>query len=78
MHPDTYIQGIGNALGKVRRIPVQIRHDRADLTAVYGDDTHRQGRGRLGPEGMIPGWDHAAVGALVASAARKIREAGLA
>jgi hypothetical protein len=78
MHPDTYIQGIGNELGRLRRIPVQILHDRADLTGFHGDDTYQEGRGLLGPEGMAPGWDRDAAGALVASAARKIREAGLA
>jgi hypothetical protein len=78
MHPDTYVQGLGNALGRVRRIPVEIRHDRPDLTGRDGDQTHEQGRGLLGPDGMVPGWDRDAVGALVAADAARIRAAGLA
>jgi hypothetical protein len=75
MHPDTHIQGIGRALGRVRRIPVEISHDRPDLTGRPADQTYAEGRGRLGPSGMAPGWDRDEAGLLALADADTIRKA---
>jgi hypothetical protein len=73
MHPDTHIQGVGRALGKVRRIPVEIDHDRPDLTGRAADQTYAEGRGLLGPSGMAEGWDRDEAGRLALADADKIR-----
>jgi hypothetical protein len=78
MHPDTYLQGLGFALGCSRRVRIEVNHLRPDLTGAEPDATYREGRALLGPDGMVPGWDRDAVGAMVAADARRIREAGLA
>ena len=56
-HMDTYLQRIGEALGRHDHIPVTILHDRADVTGGNADQTYAQGRELLGPEGMAPGWN---------------------
>lgn len=55
MHLDTYLQRLGEALGRHDRIPVEIVHDRADVTGNHDDQTYAEGRKLLGPEGMVPG-----------------------
>jgi len=54
-HVDTYLQWLGQELGLLRKIPVRVLHDRADLTGNHDDATYAQGRGLLGAEGMVPG-----------------------
>jgi hypothetical protein len=75
MHPDTHIQGIGRALGKVRRIGVEISHDRPDITGRPADQTYAEGRGLLGPSGMVEGWDRDEAGRLALADADLIRAA---
>jgi hypothetical protein len=60
-HMDTWLQRVGEELGCHRRIPVDIVHDRFDVTGntAHDDATYREGRKLLGPEGMageLP-WD---------------------
>jgi hypothetical protein len=64
-HMDTYLQYLGEALGRHDKIPVEIIHDRADVTGGHDDATYAEGRKKLGPEGMVPGFDGAAVRAQV-------------
>jgi hypothetical protein len=52
-HIDTYIQRLGEAVGRHSQLPVKIVHNRADVTAdISEDDTYREGRKLLGPYGM--------------------------
>lgn len=44
-HNDSWIQELGDALGCQRRIPVDIFHDRSDLTGGHDDETRAQSRG---------------------------------
>lgn len=63
-HMDTWLQRAGEQLGCHDRIPVHIVHDRADVTGNHDDQTYREGRWQLGPEGMagripmelLPAW----------------------
>lgn len=41
-HCDTWIQQIGDTLGQQQRIPVEILHDRADLTGGHNDLTRAE------------------------------------
>jgi hypothetical protein len=75
MHPDTHIQGVGRALGKVRRIGVEINHDRPDITGRHADLTYAEGRGLLGASGMVEGWDRDEAGRLALADADTIRKA---
>lgn len=52
-HMDTWLQGIGDRLGRHDRVPITITHDRADVTGNNDDDTYHEGREKLGPEGMV-------------------------
>lgn len=54
-HVDTYLQWLGEALGGLAKVPVEVLHDRADVTGNHDDATYREGRGRIGPHGMVPG-----------------------
>jgi hypothetical protein len=54
MHMDTWLQYVGEALGRHVQIPVEIFHDRADVTGNHNDDTYHEGRELMGPEGMAP------------------------
>lgn len=72
-HMDTYLQYLGEALGRHDRIPVEVLHDRADVTGGHDDQTYAEGRKLLGPEGMVPGFDGAAVRAQVEADAAIIR-----
>ena len=51
-HCDMWIQHIGQALGCQRQVPVEILHDRKDVTGGHDDQTYAEGRGPLGPNGM--------------------------
>jgi hypothetical protein len=72
-HMDTYLQYLGDALGRHDRIPVEIIHDRADVTGGHDDATYAEGRKLLGSEGMVPGFDGASVWAQVDTDAQVIR-----
>lgn len=54
-HNDTWLQWLGQSLGLIRKIPVEMRHDRADVTGGHDDATYAEGRALIGPEGMVPG-----------------------
>jgi len=77
-HIDTHLHYVGENLGKITRIPVEVLHDRADLTGNNDDLTYAEGRGRLGPEGMVPGWSAAAAHHAAWVDAQAIRRACLA
>jgi len=52
-HMDTYLQRLGEALGRHDPVAVEITHDRADVTGNHDDQTYAEGRKLLGPEGMV-------------------------
>ena len=52
-HMDTFLQRVGEYLGRHDRIPVRIEHQRADVTGLHDDQTYAEGRSKLGPEGMV-------------------------
>jgi hypothetical protein len=52
-HMDTFLQRVGEYLGRHDRIPVSIEHQRADVTGLHDDQTYAEGRKKLGPEGMV-------------------------
>jgi hypothetical protein len=58
-HMDTYLQRVGESLGRHDRVGVSIIHNRADVTGQNDDETYRDGRKKLGSEGMEPNWDEA-------------------
>jgi hypothetical protein len=64
-HMDTYLQYLGEALGRHDKIPVEIIHDRADVTGGHDDLTYAEGRKLLGSEGMAPSFDPATIRAQV-------------
>lgn len=72
-HMDTYLQWLGESLGRHDRVPVEVLHDRADVTGGHDDQTYAEGRKLLGSEGMVPGFDAAAVRAQIAADAQVIR-----
>lgn len=72
-HMDTYLQWLGETLGRHDRIPVDIVHDRADVTGGHDDVTYAEGRALLGSEGMVPGFDGMALRALIETDAAIIR-----
>jgi hypothetical protein len=72
-HMDTYLQYLGEALGRHDRVPVEVLHDRADVTGGHDDATYAEGRKLLGSEGMVPGFDGASVRASVEADAAIIR-----
>lgn len=53
-HMDTWLQYVAEQLGCHHKIPVEIVHDRADVTGNHDDVTYAQGRKLLGSEGMAP------------------------
>lgn len=71
-HLDTYLQYLGEALHRHDRVPVEIIHDRADVTGNHDDQTYAEGRKLLGPEGMAPGFDGAAIRSQVVKDAKVI------
>jgi hypothetical protein len=50
-HCDMWIQHLGQGLGCQRQVPVEILHDRKDVTGGHDDATYAEGRGPLGPNG---------------------------
>jgi hypothetical protein len=54
MHMDTWLQYVGESLARHDRIPVEVFHDRADVTGNHDDATYAEGRKPMGPEGMAP------------------------
>lgn len=72
-HMDTYMQWLGDALGRHDRIDVEVLHDRTDVTGNHDDQTYAEGRKLLGSEGMVPGFDAAAVREQIEQDARIIR-----
>lgn len=50
-HCDMWIQHLGQGLGCQRPVPVEILHDRKDVTGGHDDATYAEGRGPLGPNG---------------------------
>jgi len=68
-HMDTYLQRLGEALGRHDRADIDVVHDRADVTGNHDDQTYAEGRKLLGSEGMHGEFpDH-----LIAGDAAKIR-----
>lgn len=51
-HLDVWLGKIGDLLGCHNRIPVEVLHDRADVTGGHDDQTYAEGRALLGPYGM--------------------------
>lgn len=53
-HIDTYLSHISNLTGLLQKIPVEIYHDRFDVTGneAHDDQTYAEGRKTLGPQGM--------------------------
>lgn len=43
---DVWLQEIGNRLGRHHRIPVEVFHDRKDITGGHDDQTYAEGRAR--------------------------------
>jgi hypothetical protein len=72
-HMDTYLQRLGEAVGRHVPVPIEILHDRADVTGNHDDQTYAEGRARLGPEGMVPGFDATQFHAQVEADATVIR-----
>ena len=72
-HMDTFLQRVGERLGRHDRIPVMIEHQRADVTGLHDDQTYAEGRKPLGPEGMVGEFPYD----LVNPYAAKIIEEGL-
>lgn len=72
-HVDTYLQRLGEALGLLVKIPVEVLHDRADVTGGHDDATYAEGRKPLGPEGMVPGFDAGVFHGQIAADAAVIR-----
>jgi hypothetical protein len=54
LHIDTYLTHITSLTGLIQKIPVEIYHDRFDVTGNpdHDDSTYAEGRKTLGPEGM--------------------------
>jgi hypothetical protein len=55
-HMDTWLQHVAESLGCHHKIPVEIIHDRADVTGGHDDQTYAEGRKPMGSEGMAPDW----------------------
>jgi hypothetical protein len=58
-HMDTWLQYVAEQLGCHHKVPIEIIHDRADVTGAHDDLTYAQGRFTLGPEGMAPDFQQA-------------------
>ena len=72
-HMDTYLQRLGEAVGRHDPVPIQITHNRPDVTGAASDQTFAEGREKLGAEGMVPGWYESAFHHTVAVDAAAIR-----
>lgn len=73
-HLDTYWQRVGESIGRHDRVPVEIMHDRADVTGNHDDQTYAEGRKLIGTEGMVPGFNEDEFYRRVAADAAIIRE----
>jgi hypothetical protein len=73
-HMDTYLQRLGEQLGRHDRVAIEVVHDRADVTGNHDDATYAEGRKLLGSEGMAPGFDVTAMHAQLDIDASIIRE----
>jgi hypothetical protein len=51
-HIDTYIQRLGESVNRHALLPIRMIHRVSNVNGVAEDDTHREGRGPLGPFGM--------------------------
>jgi hypothetical protein len=58
-HMDTWLQYVAEQLGCHHKVPIEIIHDRADVTGNHDDETYAEGRKLLGPEGMAPDFQQA-------------------
>jgi hypothetical protein len=54
MHMDTWLQYVAETLGLHHQVPIEVVHDRADVTGGHDDQTYAEGRKPMGPEGMSP------------------------
>lgn len=57
MHLDLWIDELSGAIGRQREVPVEVRHDRFDITGQNGDATYQEGRAQLGSYGNHPSHD---------------------
>jgi hypothetical protein len=73
-HMDTYWHYVGDRLGRHDRVPIEIKHDRADVTGNHDDQTYAEGRKLLGSEGMVPGFDLREFTAWVDNDVARLRE----
>lgn len=51
---DVWISEVGRRIGRERQIPVQVLHDRADVTGGHQDQTYAEGRALMGPYANHP------------------------
>lgn len=72
-HMDTFLQRVGEYLGRHDHFPMTIVHMRSDVTGDHDDQTYQEGRKPLGPEGMVGHFPAEEVGPY----AEVIRAAGL-
>jgi hypothetical protein len=54
MHMDTWLQYVAETLGLHHQVPIEVVHDRADVTGGHDDQTYAEGRKPMGSEGMSP------------------------
>jgi hypothetical protein len=52
MHMDTWLQYVGEHLGRHHKVPIEVVHERADVTGGHDDQTYAEGRKPMGSEGM--------------------------
>jgi hypothetical protein len=52
MHMDTWLQYVAEQLGCHHKVPIEVIHDRADVTGGHDDQTYHEGRQPMGSEGM--------------------------
>lgn len=77
MHMDTWLQYVGEHLGLHHQVPIEIIHDRADVTGNHDDQTYAEGRKPMGPEGMSPDFGPAMTHfPAYVEAVRKVLDAG--
>jgi len=57
---DVWVSEVGNRLGRARPVPVEIFHDRKDITGGHDDQTYAEGRAVMGACANHPDYDSAA------------------
>ena len=72
-HPDVWLLKVAEILGCHYQIPVEVLHDRADVTGGHDDQTYAEGRKLLGEYGMCAPFPHDEA----AGAAEVIRQLGI-